>query len=69
MSIFKNKADSSIIKNISWHPERQNQLCTVSQVGRVLIYDIEEDKNEQEPNLQYDGSHEIVNCAWGSAMS
>lgn len=66
VGIFKN--DDSIISSIAWHPdEGSNRLCTVSNDGKVLIYEVNKSINEQRPVLCYDGEEKIVNCAWGSA--
>ena len=69
VSEFCNQQDPSQITSICWHPKGENRLCTVSQSGKVLIYDVEENKQEQQPKLSYDGGREIVNCAWGSASN
>lgn len=66
VGIFKN--DESIINSIAWHPDQgSNRLCTVSNDGKVLIYEVNKAIAEQVPMLSYDGEEKIVNCAWGSA--
>lgn len=45
VGIFKN--DDSIISSIAWHPdEGLNRLCTVSNDGKVLIYEVNKSINE-----------------------
>lgn len=41
VGVFKNKSDESNINSICWHPDGVNKLCTVSQAGKVLIYEVE----------------------------
>jgi WD40 repeat protein len=59
---------AGIVNAICWHPiEGQNKLCTVSNDGCVLIYDM--NTAEEEAIMCYEGGQKINNCAWGQASS